>query len=164
VLAEVFDDEDHPPDAEFGAFAAVLGLKGSPFEDKGLLRAHIGTTVASRRRDFSVRCTTLAESWLPRVSSRSVLDTWHPSAPASGFLTLAAWHDDITVFSALLLHALLLGHPSSQARTAGGSEALLSLPPSRVSNARGEVPYGIPWIWLMTDAACPYVASQEQRL
>ncbi len=45
MLAEVFDDEDHPPDAEFGAFAAVLGLKGSPFEDKGLLRAHIGAAL-----------------------------------------------------------------------------------------------------------------------
>ena len=42
MLAEVFDDEDHPPDAEFGAFAVVLGLKGSAFEDKGLLRAQVG--------------------------------------------------------------------------------------------------------------------------
>ena len=38
----MFDDEEHPPDAEFGAFAVVLGQKGSPHEDTGLLQAMIG--------------------------------------------------------------------------------------------------------------------------
>ena len=53
MLADVFDDEDHPPDAEFGAFAAVLGLKGSPFEDNGLLRAHIGAVWSEVQKTLS---------------------------------------------------------------------------------------------------------------
>ena len=45
LLAAVFDDEDHPPYAEFGAFTVVLGQRGSPHENTGLLRALIGASV-----------------------------------------------------------------------------------------------------------------------
>ena len=46
LLATVFDDDEHPPDAEFGAFAVVLGEQGTPHEDVGLLRAWIGAAAA----------------------------------------------------------------------------------------------------------------------
>ncbi len=38
----MFNDQNHPPDVEFGCFAALYGPKGSAFEGQALLRVDIG--------------------------------------------------------------------------------------------------------------------------
>lgn len=42
LLLQVFNDPNHPPDVEFGCFAALYGPKGSAFEGQALLRVDIG--------------------------------------------------------------------------------------------------------------------------
>jgi hypothetical protein len=39
---QVFEDRKYPPDKEFGCFAAVRGPTGSQWEEKALLRIHMG--------------------------------------------------------------------------------------------------------------------------